>query len=307
MLIEEKEEKITAQYITQSLGLNGTVSEELMTLLNESYQNLKMQQAGMTIEQIAEIKSPITVETMELEEGSSGAMLFLAMMLCIVLFYAIYFCAYQVSSSITTEKTSKIMETLVTSTKPSTIVIGKTIGIGLVGLLQVSVIVLTAFLSYQAFMPEGFLEGILDISQITPEFIAVTFIYFILGYTLYAFLYALTGSTISKPEDINSANSPIAILAVLGFYLAYFSMMNTAGNIRNFAALFPISSPFSMPFRMIGGNVSLGELALSLGILILTIVIIAKIAIRIYSSAILHYGTKLGLKDIIRMYRDKNN
>lgn len=73
------------------------------------------------------------------------------MAMSIVLFYAIYFSAYQVSSSIITEKTSKIMETLVTSTSPRTIVLGKTLGIGIVGLLQMILIVGTALLSAKAF------------------------------------------------------------------------------------------------------------------------------------------------------------
>lgn len=229
------------------------------------------------------------------------------MLMSIVLFYAIYFCAYQVSSSITTEKTSKIMETLVTSTSPRTIVLGKTLGIGLVGLLQMIAIVVTALISANAFLDEELISAVLDMSNITPYLGIITIIYFILGYFTYALLYALTGSTVSKPEDIQSANSPIAILAVVGFYLSYFTMMNPTSELNTFAALFPISSPFCMPFRIMMGIASVGEVAISIIILLITILIIAKVAIKIYSSAILNYGTKMGLKDIMRMYKDKNN
>ena len=229
------------------------------------------------------------------------------MMLSIVLFYAIYFCAYQVSSSITTEKTSKIMETLVTSTSPRTIVLGKTIGIGLVGLIQVCVFVLVALISAKLFLEPGILESILDMSQMTPYLAVITIIYFILGYFTYALLYALTGSTVSKPEDIQSANTPVAILAVIGFYLSYFTMMNPTSDLNTFAALFPISSPFCMPFRIMMGIANGAEVAISIAILVVTILIIAKVAIKIYSNAILNYGTKMSLKDMIRVYRDKNN
>ena len=175
------------------------------------------------------------------------------MLMSIVLFYAIYFCAYQVSSSITTEKTSKIMETLVTSTSPTTIVLGKTIGIGIVGLLQMVVIVATALISAKAFLAPELLEAVLDMSSVTPYLGIITIIYFILGYFTYALLYALTGSTVSKPEDIQSANSPVAILAVIGFYLSYFTMMNPTSELNLFASLFPMSSPFCMPFRVMMG------------------------------------------------------
>lgn len=175
------------------------------------------------------------------------------------------------------------------------------------GLLQVITIIAVAFISYKAFLPEGMLEGIVDFSKITPGFIAITLIYFILGYVLYALLYALTGSTVSKPEDINSANSPVAILAVIGFYLAYFSMMNPTSNINTFASIFPFSAAFSMPFRIIGNTATTSQVIISIVVMIVTILVVAKVAIKIYSSAILHYGTKLNIKDIFKMYKDKNN
>ena len=65
--------------------------------------------------------------------------------------------------------------------------------------------------------------------------------------------YALTGSTVSKPEDIQSANGPVAMLAVIGFYLSYFTMMNPTSEMNIFASLFPISSPFCMPFTIMMG------------------------------------------------------
>ena len=145
------------------------------------------------------------------------------------------------------------METLVTSTSPKTIVLGKTIGIGIVGLLQMIVIVATALISAKAFLDPELLNSALDMSNITPYLGIITIIYFILGYFTYALLYALTGSTVSKPEDIQSANQPVAILAVIGFYLSYFTMMNPTSRLNLIASLLPISSPFCMPFRIMMG------------------------------------------------------
>ena len=227
--------------------------------------------------------------------------------LSIVLFYAIYFCAYQVSSSITTEKTSKIIETLVTSTAPRTIVLGKTIGIGVVGLLQMILLVGTALISAKVFLEPGILENIIDISTITPYLGMVTILYFILGYLTYALLYALTGSTVSKPEDIQSASGPVAMLAVIGFYLSYFTMMNPTSQLNVFASIFPISSPFCMPFRVMMGLANTTDVLISIVVLIITILVIAKVTIKIYSNAILNYGTKMGIKDIIKVYNDKNS
>lgn len=240
-------------------------------------------------------------------EKSASGNVFVMMIMSIVLFYAIYFCAYQVSSSITTEKTSKIMETLVTSTSPRTIILGKTIGIGLIGLAQMIIIVATALISAKAFLEPELLENVLDMSNITSYLGIMTAIYFILGYLAYALLYALTGSTVSKPEDIQSANTPVALLVVIGFYLSYFTMMNPTSNLNLFASLFPISSPFCMPFRIMMGLASIRDVALSIAILIVTIIVISHIAIKIYSNAILNYGTKIGIKDIVKIYKDKQN
>ncbi len=125
---------VKLDYIVDSLGIGGS-NEEFINMLTDMYKNIKLANMGLSADKIVEFNNPVITTVTELKEGSSGSMLFVAMMLSIVLFYAIYFCAYQVSSSITTEKTSKIMETLVTSTTPKTIVLGKTAGIGLVRII----------------------------------------------------------------------------------------------------------------------------------------------------------------------------
>lgn len=168
-------------------------------------------------------------------------------------------------------------------------------------------IVSVALISAKSFLEPELLNSVLDMSNITWTLGVITIIYFILGYFEYSLLYALTGSTVSKPEDIQSANTPVALLAVIGFYLSYFTMMNPTSNLNLFAALFPISAPFCMPFRIMMGLANSMEIIISIAILIVTLLIIAQIAIKIYSNAILNYGTKMSFKDIIKMYKDKQN
>ena len=168
-------------------------------------------------------------------------------------------------------------------------------------------IVGTALISAKSFLDPELLNTVLDMSNITVYLGIITIIYFILGYFAYALLYALTGSTVSKPEDIQSANGPVAILAIAGFYLSYFAMMNPTNELNVFASLFPISSPFCMPFRIMMGLASVKDVAISIAILIVSILVIAKVAIKIYSNAILNYGTKMSIKDMINIYKDKQN
>ncbi len=305
LVIEKEQNAIKIRYIVENTTMMGGVPENLVNAINTLYSNMQISKLGLTQEQLQSITPNFEFSLEQTEEEKANGNIFAMMLMSIVLFYAIYFCAYQVSSSITTEKTSKIMETLVTSTSPTTIVLGKTIGIGIVGLLQMVVIVATALISAKAFLAPELLEAVLDMSSVTPYLGIITIIYFILGYFTYALLYALTGSTVSKPEDIQSANSPVAILAVIGFYLSYFTMMNPTSKLNLFASLFPMSSPFCMPFRVMMGLASGTDVLISVAILVVTILIIARIAIKIYSNAILNYGTKMSLKDIMKMYKEK--
>lgn len=305
IIIEKQENDVKIRYIVENTTMMEKVPEEIVNSINVLYSNIQISKLGLTQEQLQSITPNFEFSLEQTEEEEAKGNIFVMMIMSIVLFYAIYFCAYQVSSSITTEKTSKIMETLVTSTTPRTIVLGKTIGIGVVGLLQMIVIVATAFVSAKSFMDQELLNNVLDMSNMTAYLGIITIIYFILGYFTYALLYALTGSTVSKPEDIQSANGPVAILAVVGFYLSYFTMMNPTSSLNVFASLFPISSPFCMPFRIMMGLASTTDVIVSIAILLVTILVIAQIAIKIYSSAILNYGTKMSFKDIMNIYKEK--
>lgn len=307
IIINQENEKIKVLYIVENKTTMSEVPEGCMNALTSLYSNLRISKLGLTEQQLQSITPNFEFEIEQTEEKSASGNILVMMLMSIVLFYAIYFCAYQVSSSITTEKTSKIIETLVTSTSPKTIVLGKTIGIGLVGLAQMILIVATALISAKTFLEPGVLDSVLDMSNVTPYLGIMTAIYFILGYLAYALLYALTGSTVSKPEDIQSANSPVAILAVIGFYLSYFTMMNPTSKLNLFASLFPISSPFCMPFRIMMGLANSTDVIISIAILVVTIIIIANVAIKIYSNAILNYGTKMSIKDIIKIYKEKQS
>ena len=306
LIFTKTETGVTIEYIVESVVSFGEIPKEVLESFNILYTNVQIAKLDLSLEELQSLSTNFEVKITETDENAASGNSLVTMLLSLALFMGIHFFAYQVSSSITTEKTSRIMETLITSTNPKTIVVGKTIGAGVVGLLQILTIGTTAVISAIVFLPEGDIEGILDISNITPMFAILTVAYFILGYFLFAFLYALTGSTVSKPEDINSANSPIAFIEVAGFYLAYFAMINPSSKINILASILPISSPFSMPFRMMLGTATASQIITSVIVLIITIILIAKISIKIYSSAILNYGTKLNFKDMLKIYKNKN-
>lgn len=302
IILEKQNNNITFTYILENEMSSGP-SEEFISQITNLYKDIQIERLNISKEERETLNPTFDFKIDAVDNNITGNPLVM-MLSSLVLFYAVYFCAFQVSSSITTEKTSKIIETLVTSTSPTNIIIGKTLGIGIVGLCQLAAIIITTYISATTFMEKEILELALDTSSLTLSLGLITLLYFILGYLTYGLLYALTGSTVSKPEDIQSANQPVVFITMIGFYLAYFSMMNPSSNINKLAALLPISSPFCMPFRIMMHAATTSEILLSLGILIITIIIVANIAIKIYKNAILNYG-KANLKDLIKMYKQK--
>lgn len=301
----KQENTVKMEYIVESAAVNyGEVPQTLVATFTNLYSNLQIKKLNLSPEELSSLEPEFDVTLTETDENAAKGNIFIMMMISIVLFYAVFFCAGQVSTAITTEKTSKIIETLVTSTDSKTIVLGKTLGIGIVGLIQVILMMIVAIISAKFCMDPEILSSIFDVSAITPALFIITLIYFCLGYGLYSLFFALTGATVSKPEDVQSANGPVSFVAVIGFYLAYFSMMNPSSSINKLAGIVPISSPFCMPLRVMMGTATTGEVITSVLVLIATTALVAMLAIKVYSSTILNTGARLSLKDAIKMARE---
>jgi len=305
-IIEKIDGTPTIRYLVKNTATISEPPQQIIDQLNALYTSVQLNKLGLSDQQLASLTPNFDFKIEQTESKVVGGNIGVMMVLSCILFFAIYFCAFQVSSSITVEKTSKIIETLVTSTSPRSIILGKTIGIGLVGLGQILLFAITAVLSAYSFLDSELLNAMLDLSNFTPYLALITIIYFILGYFVYALAYAVTGATVSKPEDIQAANTPVVILTMIGFYLAYFTLMNPTGELNLFAALLPISSPFCMPLRIMMGIASPWEVGLSIVILLATCAIVAHVAIKIYSNAILNYGNEHGLKNLFKIYKEKS-
>ena len=301
----KNEETIKMEYIVESATMNfGTVPQELVSIFTNLYSKIQISKLNITPEELATIEPEFDVVLVETDENAAKGNVTIMMIISLVLFYAVFFCAQQVSVAITTEKTSKIIETLVTSTDSKTIVLGKTLGIGIVGLVQVILMITVAIISAKFCIDPELLNTIFDVSSITPKLLILTLVYFCFGYALYSLFFALTGATVSKPEDVQYANGPVSFVAVIGFYLAYFSMMNPSSNLNKISGIIPISSPFSMPLRIMMGTATNSEITTSLLVLIVTTILLAVVVIRVYSTTILNTGARLSLKEAIKMAKE---
>lgn len=297
--------KIIFEDYQTDMNLSSTNTEFIVNQITSIYYNKKLVDLGLTSKQLEDLDVGFELNNNHLSNSDSGNSTFAMMMFSIVLFYAVFFCASQVSSSVTTEKTSKIIESLTTSTSPKNIVLGKTLGVGVTGLIQLVVLLGFGIICAKVFLPSEILSGVINLSSINFAVWVIIVLYFILGYALFALIFALTGSLVQKPEDIQSANSPVSMLSVFAFYLAYFSMMNPKSSVSVFASLFPFSSPFSMPSRYMLGIANIGDVVISISLLIVMCVIIGFVSVKVYSNAILNYGSKFSLKDIGKYLKQK--
>lgn len=305
IIISKAEGKIKIEYVVENTSLMMNSPVDIQKALKEIYSRNQLKKLNLTQQQIQSLEPNFEYTIVSSQEKDANKNITVILALTGLLFAAIYTFAYQVSTSITTEKTSKIVETLVTYTKARNIVLGKTFGIGLAGLIQLLIIAIISIFSINTFVDKNMLSAFLDLSTITPALGITIVVYFILGYMEYALLYALTGSFVSNPEEVKAAATPASLIAVMSFYLAYFTIMSPTSNLNSIASIVPFSSPFSAPFRVMLGVATPREMIMSVLILIAINILIAHIAIKVYTNAIINNGTKLSLKEIIKMYKTK--
>lgn len=305
IIISKAEGKIKIEYVVENTSLMMNSPVDIQKALKEIYSRNQLKKLNLTQQQIQSLEPNFEYTIVSSQEKDANKNITVILALTGLLFAAIYTFAYQVSTSITTEKTSKIVETLVTYTKARNIVLGKTFGIGLAGLIQLLIIAIISIFSINTFVDKNMLSAFLDLSTITTALGITIVVYFILGYMEYALLYALTGSFVSNPEEVKAAATPASLIAVMSFYLAYFTIMSPTSNLNSIASIVPFSSPFSAPFRVMLGVATPREMIMSVLILIATNILIAHIAIKVYTNAIINNGTKLSLKEIIKMYKTK--
>lgn len=227
----------------------------------------------------------------------------IAMFGMVFIFYIVLFYSIAVGTSITTEKTNKVVETLLTSTSPLNIIVGKVIGVGLTGILQMSIVIVTAIISSQIFLPKEYMTILLQNINLSPVIILGFLYYFIFGFLIYAFLIACVGATVTKQEEVQQAQAPFSFLLIIGFYLSIFGS-NSKGILNTIATYLPISSPFINTMNLLSRKLSMIDIILPMLVLLIFTAIVAYISSIIYKKVIMNYGTRIKgmalLKELFR-------
>ncbi len=250
----------------------------------------------------------------EEQKGSSELALIIGMVTAMIIYMFIVMYGGQVMSGVVQEKTSRIVEVIVSSVKPFQLMMGKIVGIALVGLTQVFLwVILTLILSVAATtlmgiepsaaveaqaIPQSTMDqGMSEIYSMLAGFnfveMLIYFIcYFLGGYLLYASLFAAVGSAVENETDTQQFSLPLTIPIIFAIYAAIYSAQNPDGPLAFWCSLIPFTSPVVMMVRLPFG-VPFWQIALSIGVLVLSFVLTTWMAGKIYRTGILMYGKKV--------------
>ena len=279
-------------YYVNNLSMYDMNTEVANTVLQEVYRINAMVQNGLTPEQAGEIMSVRIESGTETLGKDQMQNFFYTYIMIFALYMVILLYGQMVATNVATEKSSRAMEVLVTSAKPTSMMFGKVLASCIAGFSQLVLVFGTAILLYNVNKEALSNPLIASIFDIPIELFIYLIVFFVLGFLIYAFMFGAIGSTASKLEDINTSVMPITFLFIIAFMVVMFSM--SSGSVDNTAMLvcsyIPFTSPMAMFTRICMSTVAWYEIAISIAILIGSTVSIGVLSAQIYRVGVLLYG-----------------
>lgn len=227
---------------------------------------------------------------------------FLAIAFVVLIFITLVIYGMWVAAGVATEKSSRVMELLVSAASAEQLLAGKVVGLGLAGLTQYAAILLPAglILVVQELLAVAILGPAagetVSLAGLTPGLLAAFLAYFVLGFAFYAVIYAAAGSLVSRQEDLQVVALPLSLLSMAGYLIAIVSISGGFDVLARIASFVPFWSPFVMLARVMVSRVEPWELGLSVAILAASVVVAAAVAVRVYRAGVLLYGQRPGLR-----------
>ncbi|MBR6930267.1 MAG: ABC transporter permease [Bacteroidales bacterium] len=315
------------------------VETYISNVMEKEIEDQKLMANGVDPEIVSAVKTDVNLQIMRMDEKGNEketfteVQFFLGMILAMLVYMFIMFFGGQVMQGVSEEKTSRIIEVIISSVKPFQLMMGKIIGVSLVALTQfVLWILLTGvlyvgFSAYLGLSNPGMLssgtvmaqeitsndimsnESVQNILQIVHSIdfgtiIATFLIFFILGYLLYATLYAAIGSLVDNNTDAQQFTLPVTVPLIVAIISSFYIVNNPDSSLSVWLSMIPFTSPISMMVRIPFG-VPIWQIAVSVVLLAATFVLMTWIAAKIYRTGILMYGKKLSYKEIFKWLKYK--
>ncbi|HEY8467529.1 MAG TPA: ABC transporter permease [Solirubrobacterales bacterium] len=277
----------------------GEPAPELLALLQEANRQTAgeraLRDAGLSAEEAQSALNPPPLALEELGEASGAGIAFLASLL---LYIAILGLGYMVSGGVVEEKATRVVEVILAAIRPVHLLAGKVLGIGLLGLLQVLVIVGAGLIAAIA------LDRV-ELPDSTALTAALILVYFLLGYLLYACAFAVAGAMVSRQEDANSTTAPLMIVLVGAYLIGISASESPDSGVAVVATLIPPLAPMVVPARAAQDALPAGELVLSIALMIAASALLLWLAARIYDRAVLRIGAPLRLTQALALARGR--
>ncbi len=277
LVFHEDERFFTAQVIKAAL----TVGQQ-RDLLDE---------LGATSDHRTRLQESVTLSSRTVVEPAADedARRVAAYLSLLVLYIAILVFGQFVAMGTVQEKQNRVVEVVLSKVRSSQVLISKVLGIGLLGIGQLLALGLAGIVTV------SFVDSDLSLPSIGLGVLGGALLWFILGYTLYAFMYAALGATVSRQEDLQGVLMVPLLLLVPGYLVAQVATTNPSGTLAVFGSFFPFWSPMIMPSRYATGHASTFDVGLSIGLVLIVIWVLIKVGARVYEGALLRTGGRVSV------------
>ena len=265
-----------------------------------SYQVQDMVAAGEVSERAVAIMSGegVTIVTTEPEAdadaAAEGRQFVIAQVVLVLLFMAVMTTGSWVLLGVTEEKTNRVSEVLLSALRPWQLLAGKIIGVGLLGLLQFGSIAASLIVAVRL---------VLDVTlpEVDAGFLAISLIWFVLGYLVYATGYAAVGAIAHRPEDAQNAAFPLTLVTVAGYVIGIVYVSGNPDTVwSTVLTLVPVTAPFVLPVRAVSDSVALWEQLAAFVLMIGFIILLIRAAGRVYAGGVFNYRTRIKARQAYR-------
>lgn len=289
-------------------GGDFVANDTLKDALNEAVRSQRLADAHISEAVVKDLSQNVDFEAKSInekgEEKDSGMLFGASLVIAMMIYITLTIYGQVIMGAVVEEKETRIAEILFSSARPFELMFGKLVGVGLAGLTQLgiwigSLVALIAFLSVQADNSEIFSS----LPHITPLMILFFFIFFIVGYFIYASIYALVGSTVTTVQEGGQFALPVIMILLTGFYLCFAVIRDPNSNLSFWASIAPFVAPMTMPVRIMAEMPPLWQIGLAILINCLTIVGLVWLASRVYRVGMLMYGKRATIPEVWKWIR----
>jgi len=253
----------------------------------------RLSDAGLSPSAVKSAMALVPVQLLAPKTPKDNENLFASLALGIILWIALGQYGNMVAQGVVEEKATRIMEILLATIRPSRLLAGKVTGIGLVGLLQLTIVGAATLVAVHV-------TNVAAIPALGVAAILGDIVWFMLGFLFYATAYAAVASLVSRQEEIQSAVAPISILQIAGYLLMYASLPNPNGPLATVCSLVPPFAPILMPVRMAVTDVPIWQVGLAMALIVASIGGLTWLAGRMYTNAAMSIGARVRFMDAFR-------